>query len=380
MTNRPTPRSLTAAACALAPASLALAALAGGGWPVVGALALLSGGAGLLLRHWLLRDWETRLAEQRAEHLRFDTAINNISQGLCFFDGDKRLIVCNERYATMYGLTRELVQRGTTLAQILEHRCATGSVPAMAADEYIAWRERIAAANRRCDTVVTLRDGRVFEIHHEPMSDGGWVATHSDITEHRRVQAEIERIARSDALTALPNRLQFRERLAEALPEAAADAPLAVLSVDLDRFKAVNDTLGHPVGDLLLQAAAQRLRQCAREADLVARLGGDEFAIVQTGAPQPAAAQALAERLVAAIGVPFELNGHAVQVGASVGIAVVDAAATATDDVLKQADLALYDAKARGRGCWSVYREVLVEQARERLAWEAAAVRSPAPG
>jgi diguanylate cyclase (GGDEF)-like protein len=379
MSLRPTPRTLTGAACALAPLALLLAALAGGGWLLSGALALLSGGAGLLLRRRLLRDWEASLAEQRAEHVRFDTAINHISQGLCFFDGDKRLIVCNERYATMYGLTRELVRRGTTLAQILEHRCATGNVPAMPAEEYILWRERIAAANRRSDTVLTLRDGRVYEIHHEPMDDGGWVATHSDITEHRRVQAEIERLARSDALTLLPNRLQFRERLAEALPQAAAHAPLAVLSIDLDRFKAVNDTLGHPVGDLLLQAAAQRLRQCAREGDLVARLGGDEFAIVQAGVAQPAAAQALAERLVAAIAAPFELNGHAVLVGASVGIAVVDTATTAADGVLKQADLALYDAKASGRGCCSVYRPALAEQPPAARAGERG-VRSPAPG
>jgi diguanylate cyclase (GGDEF)-like protein len=368
--ERPTPmltrnplRTLTAALCALAPTALLIAMLGGGNVLLVGTLALLSGAAGALLRRRLLSDWEGHVEEQRAEHLRFDTAINNISQGLCFFDGQRRLIVCNDRYATMYGLTPDLVRRGTTLAQILDHRFTTGAVPAMPHDEYVAWRGRIASANQRSDTVVTLRDGRVFEIHHEPMADGGWVATHADITEQRRVQAEIERLARSDTLTALPNRLQFRERLNDALRQASAATPLAVLCIDLDRFKAVNDTLGHPVGDDLLRAAAQRLRQCVREGDLVARLGGDEFAVIQVGGPQPAAAQALAERLVRAIGAPFLLQGHSAQVGASVGIAIVSAVSTDADDVLKQADLALYDAKGRGRGCASLYRNSTVEHA-----------------
>jgi len=353
----------------MAPMSLLLVALSGSSKALfIGTLALVTGAAGLLLRRRLLRDWDASLAEQNAEHLRFETAINNISQGLCFFDGQRRLIVCNARYATMYGLTPELVRRGTTLAQILDHRFTTGAMPAMPRDEYVAWRERIAAATERSDTVVTLRDGRVFEIHHEPMPDGGWVATHADITEHRRVQAEIERLARSDVLTSLPNRRHFRERLNEALPTASATAPLAVLCVDLDRFKVVNDTLGHPVGDELLHAAAQRLRQCTREGDLVARLGGDEFAIIQTGAPQPTAALAMADRLVAAIGAPFVVHGHSLQVGASVGVAIVGDATIGADEVLKRADLALYDAKARGRACASLYCAGMVNHARERAA------------
>jgi diguanylate cyclase (GGDEF)-like protein len=317
----------------------------------------VTGASGILLWRRLLCEWDASLAEQRAEHLRFETAINNISQGLCFFDGQRRLIVCNERYATMYGLTPELVRRGTTLTQILDHRFTTGAMPAMPQDEYVSWRERVATANERSDTVVTLRDGRVFEIHHEPMPDGGWVATHADITEHRRVQARTEQLARSDALTSLPNRLHFRERLNEALRKACATAPVAVLCVDLDRFKEVNDTLGHPAGDQILQLASERLRECVREGDLVARLGGDEFAIIQTGAQQPATAQAMGDRLVAAIGAPFVLHGSSLHIGASVGIAIVGNAATAADQVLKRADLALYNAKARGRGCASLYRD-----------------------
>ena len=133
--------------------------------------------------------------------------------------------------------------------------------------------------------------------------------------------------------------------------------PVAVLCVDLDRFKEVNDTLGHPVGDQLLQLASERLRECIREGDLVARLGGDEFAIIQTGGPQPSAGQAMADRLVNAIGAPFMVDGNALQIGASVGIAIVGNATTDADEVLKRADLALYDAKARGRGCFTLYRD-----------------------
>jgi diguanylate cyclase (GGDEF)-like protein len=372
-------RTLIGIGCTLTPFTLALGAclvdlllrpLSAGEALTISAAVMLTAALGVMLRRAALEQLETMSSEQRAENLRFDTAINNISQGLCFFDGDCRLIVCNDKYATMYGLTRDKVRRGMTLREIIELRYAEGILPVMTHAAFTAWRDSIAATNKRSDTIITLSDGRVYAVHHEPMSDGGWVATHDDITEQRRAQADIERMARCDALTGLPNRLQFRERLSEALHTAGPDNPVAVLCIDLDRFKAVNDTLGHPVGDQLLRAASQRLRQVSRQPDLVARLGGDEFAIIQVGAPQPAAALALAERLVATIGEAFELTGHQVQVGASVGIALIDTTERDPDEVLKQSDLALYDAKARGRGRHSVYREAMVEQARERRTLE----------
>ncbi len=300
------------------------------------------------------------LENQRAERLRFETAIENISQGLCFFDGQQRLIVCNRRYVEMYGLSLDLTRPGTTLGQIVDHRFKAGSFPDMSTDQYLAWRRSIAVSDKASDTVSELKNGRIFAIHHEPMPDGGWVATHEDITEARRAQAQIEQMARSDSLTKLPNRMHFRERLNSALVLTAECTSVAVLYVDLDRFKAVNDTFGHPVGDQLLCAAAQRMCSCVRQTDLVARLGGDEFAIIQIGATQPLAATALANRLVQALREPFEIDGHDVQVGASVGVALAPAFAVSADigleALLKGADLALYAAKAAGRGTHRLFR------------------------
>jgi diguanylate cyclase (GGDEF)-like protein len=334
------------------------------------ACAFLGLGAHFGIRVVSLRLIDRVLSEQKAHHLRFDTAINNMSQGLCFFDGKRRLIVCNDRYAEMYGLSRDVVRPGTTLAEIVDHRFNAGSCPEMTRTEYLTWRDSIVIADKPSDTLMGLKDGRTFAIHHQPMPDGGWVATHEDITERRRTEAQIERMARHDALTGLPNRVLFRERLDEAVRSSTTGEALAVLCIDLDRFKAVNDTLGHPVGDELLRAVAQRLSECVRQTDLVARLGGDEFAIIQTGAPQPAAANALADRLVRVIAAPFDVAGYQVMVGASVGAALSPHDGLDPDELLKKADLALYNAKSEGRGVFSFFQAEMDERAQGRRALE----------
>ena len=332
--------------------------------------ALIGAAVGWGTRRNAMRLLDAMLEEQGGQTLRFHTAINNISQGLCFFDGQGRLIVCNSRYAHMYGLTDDMVRPGTRLQDIVEHRFRTGNCPEMSQDEYLAWRNAVAVSKAASDTVMTLRDGRVYAIHHQPMPDGGWVATHDDITERKRAVAQIERMAHHDALTGLPNKGVFRERLAQAVQRTRGGEPLAVLYLDLDRFKAVNDTLGHPVGDELLRATAQRLCECLRQSDMVARLGGDEFAIIQADAPQPAAANSLAERLVRVLGAPFEIDGHQIVIGASVGVAFSPEHGTDPDELLKKADLAMYDAKAAGRGAASFFNTMMDEQVRGRRALE----------
>jgi diguanylate cyclase (GGDEF)-like protein len=332
--------------------------------------ALLGLGAHFGIRVVSLRLVDKVLEEQKGQNLRFDTAINNMTQGLCFFDGNRRLIVCNDRYAEMYGLLPDLVRPGTTLSEIVDYRFKVGSVPAMTPAEYLVWRNSIAIAQSPSDTVIELRNGRTFTIHHQPMPDGGWVATHEDITDRRRTEAQIERMARHDALTGLPNRLLFREHLDEVVRSSRAGESLAVLCIDLDRFKAVNDTLGHPVGDELLRAVAQRLSSCVRQTDMVARLGGDEFAIIQTGAAQPASANALAERLVRMIAKPFDIAGYQVLVGTSVGAALSPNDGLDPDDLLKKADLALYNAKSEGRGMFSFFQAEMGDRAQGRRALE----------
>jgi diguanylate cyclase (GGDEF)-like protein len=284
------------------------------------------------------------------QNLRFDAALNNMSQGLCMFDGEQRLVVCNVPYERMYALTPELAQPGTPFGRILKHRIGVGLHAGDGTDEYVRELLKTISDGRPAAKVRELNDGRVLAIKHQPMPDGGWVSTHEDITEYRRIEARIAHMAHHDVLTELPNRLMLRERLERALENAQDGKSLAVLCLGLDRFKDINDTLGHQGGDGLLKAVAERLRRCVGEDDVVARTGGDEFAIVQVAWEQPIAATALATRVIEAIDQPIDVDGHQVVVGTSVGIAVSPNDGTDPHQLLKNADLALYRAKSEGRG------------------------------
>ncbi|MBV8913012.1 MAG: EAL domain-containing protein, partial [Acetobacteraceae bacterium] len=204
--------------------------------------------------------------------------------------------------------------------------------------------------------------GRAIEYHGRPAR----VIAVRDITERRASEAHIHRLAYHDALTGLPNRVLFRDHLERALARVSRGGNLAVLCLDLDRFKVVNDTLGHPVGDSLLRATAERLQACVRKSDLIARLGGDEFAIVQEQAAQPSEATALCRRLVEALSVPFEIDGHQIVVGASVGVMLAGPGASDPDTLLKSADLALYRAKSDGRGTWRFFEAEMDAQMQAR--------------
>ena len=198
-----------------------------------------------------------------------------------------------------------------------------------------------------------------------------WVGVFEDVDVRRQAQARIAHMAHHDALTGLPNRLLFHERVREAVARASRGHPEALLCLDLDRFKEVNDTLGHPVGDLLLCQVTERIRATVREGDTIARLGGDEFAIVQTAVAQPVGAATLAERLVDALRRPFDLDGQQVNIGTSVGIAVVSRDDDA-DRVLKNADIALYRAKEEGRGRFFFFEPAMDARMQERRRMEAA--------
>jgi diguanylate cyclase (GGDEF)-like protein/PAS domain S-box-containing protein len=192
-----------------------------------------------------------------------------------------------------------------------------------------------------------------------------------DVTESKRAQAQIAHLAHYDILTDLPNRALFKESLQAALARSERSGEgAAVLCVDLDHFKTVNDTLGHPVGDALLQAVASRLRSCVREDDSVARLGGDEFAIVQSGARLPQSASHLAARVVEIMSEPFQLNGHTVVIGASVGVALSPTDSSDPDELLKMADMALYRAKAEGRGGFHFFEKHMDERLQTRRQME----------
>jgi diguanylate cyclase (GGDEF)-like protein len=307
----------------------------------------------------------------RIRNLQFDTAINNMSQGLCFFDASHRLIVCNDRYVEMYDLQRDRVGSGTSLPEIVDMRFEAGSCPAMTREEYLHWRSNVAVSHEPTDSIVELRNGKTFKIRHRPMPDGGWVATHEDITEQRRSEVKIEYMAHHDALTDLANRVLLNERLEQALGRRIhCEELVAVHHLDLDQFKAVNDTFGHPAGDKLLKIVADRLRGIVRESDTIARMGGDEFVIVQAPITDPAAATSLAQRVIALMSEPFELDGHQAVIGASVGIAVGPGDGLRPDRLLRNADLALYRAKGDGRGTFRFFEPAMDLQMQTRRIME----------
>jgi diguanylate cyclase (GGDEF)-like protein len=310
--------------------------------------------------------------ELRTQNMRFKTALDNMCEGLCMFDADMRLVVCNERYANMYQLPPELLKAGTPHEAIIEHRVRTGILAGGKSDHAVDEKLKAlgelpaAATSSRMDE---LADGRFICVTRQPMDGGGWVATHRDVTEQRRSEATMAHMAHHDALTDLPNRVQLRDHIEQNLNYVRRGQTLAVLGLDLDNFKTINDTLGHPIGDALLRAVSERLRECVRDTDLVARTGGDEFSIVQVGVEQPGSASALAERLVATMNAPFDLGEHHVIIGTSVGIAVAPGDGADPDALLKNADLALYRAKADGRGTFRFFEAEMDTkvQARRKL-------------
>jgi len=310
------------------------------------------------------------VAQLEHQNMRFQAALANMCQGLCMFDADANLVVANDRYAEMYGLPREIIQPGTPFRRILESRIAMGAYVGSNPEKYI--RERLAAVRERVAStkIQTLSDGRVFAISHQPMSDGGWVATHQDITDQRRSEAKIAHMALHDALTDLPNRSLLNERLEQALAHVKRGDIVATHLLDLDHFKNVNDTLGHAVGDKLLQAVAGRLGALIRETDTVARMGGDEFAIVQVALEQPADAATLATRIIEAISAPYDIDGHQVTVGTSVGIAIGPNDGVDPDQLMRNADLALYRGKSEGRGIYRFFEPGMDLELKARRALE----------
>jgi diguanylate cyclase (GGDEF)-like protein/PAS domain S-box-containing protein len=316
-------------------------------WYQSAAILLLLDAAFLLTFAILLRYLVREFKRRAHSETNLATTLRNMSQGVCMFDRSQRLLVCNDRYTEMYGLAAEQTKPGVTLHTILQARVAAGQSPEDA-NSYIQRRLEEVTAPESHYVENELRDGRWVSVTHQPLQGGGWVAIHQDITERRRAEKEIAYLATHDVLTGLANRAYFMERVAEASAHWRRNAELfTVLMFDLDRFKAVNDSLGHAAGDVLLKELGQRLKSSLRETDVLARLGGGEFVILQRPEKvQHSEAIALATRIVDIVARPFNLGGQEVVIGASIGIALAPQDGAEPDELLKKADLALYRAKA----------------------------------
>ncbi|MGY3237850.1 diguanylate cyclase (GGDEF)-like protein [Bradyrhizobium sp. USDA 4472] len=294
---------------------------------------------------------ESALASQ------FDTALNNMPHGLCMFRADGRLAVMNHRFGELMQLPEDLVKRGATAVDIVSACVAAGTISVESGNQVIAEIEQARIREIVSADPDTTR-GRALAWTFQPMARGGTVVLLEDITERTNAEARISHLARYDELTALPNRVSFRDEIERLLAHSHHSERLsALLFIDLDQFKQVNDTLGHPCGDQLLCAVANRLREMLRPEDFVARFGGDEFVVYQQNINSPEDAASLARRIVERLSERYRIDNHLVEIGASVGIALTSPKGTSADTLLKNADMALYRAKADGRGTFCFFRD-----------------------
>jgi diguanylate cyclase (GGDEF)-like protein len=312
-----------------------------------------------------------REAELKGQNTRFDAAVSNMSQGLIMFDAAARMVMCNQRFFSIYRLEAEDIKPGDTLHHVLERRAANGTFSGDAG-RFIGGIRATVEAGLSNTQFVELVDGRTIAVVRQPMPGGGWVSTHEDVTERRQAEIKIAHMARHDALTDLPNRVLLRERLNEALAHVERGQRLAVLYLDLDHFKNVNDSLGHTTGDELLRVVAGRLRGCVNEGDTISRVGGDEFFVIQKGIADATDAERLASRISDAIRTPCDLHGHLVMIDASIGIALAPTDGCEANELLKNADMAMYGAKADGRGVYRFFEATMDARMKERRALELA--------
>jgi diguanylate cyclase (GGDEF)-like protein len=313
----------------------------------------------IFMRAVMAREREAALAGQ------FDTALNNMPHGLCMFRADGRLAVMNHRFSEMMNLPDHFVQREVSASDVVDACVVAGAIFAPSGKIILAEIENSEAR----DIITADPDparGRSLSWTFQPMADGGTVMLVEDITERKNAEARISHLARYDELTELPNRVNFRDEIGHLLAvQQGAEQLSALLFIDLDQFKQVNDTLGHPCGDQLLCAVSERLREMLRPEDFVARFGGDEFVVFQQNIHSTDDAAGLARRIVDRLSERYKIDNHLVEIGASVGIAMTSHGVSA-DTLLKNADMALYRAKADGRGTFCFFRDEMAQVVESR--------------
>jgi diguanylate cyclase (GGDEF)-like protein len=302
---------------------------------------------------------------------RFDTALNNMPHGLCMFDAEGRVVVMNSRLSDLLCTGDAFRKKDVTVWELL-YKCVQVGLITEYSAERIALQFETHLAERSTGHIITeTEDGRTFSFTFQPMENGGSVILVEDITERKNAEAKISHMARYDALTGLPNRTFFRDQIDKMLAITRHNGKsCAVLFIDLDQFKQVNDTLGHPCGDQLLCAVSDRLRKIIRGSDIVARFGGDEFVVFQSPIRHPREASSLARNIVKQLEEPYDIDGHRVVVGASIGIAITPNETISADNLLKNADMALYRAKADGRGTWRFFEPDMAVKAQARRSLE----------
>ena len=307
------------------------------------------------------------LAESLAEqNILFDAALNNMALGLCMFDATLRLRIANSRFAEIFRIAPDKLVPGMPIGEVMALARAFDGDPTRAAAA-----QQDLLVDSTTAVLTTLADGRLISISHRPMPNGGMVATFEDVTEQRRVEAHVRFLATHDNLTGLPNRVVFGQELKAAVELGRRDRrQCAVMFVNLDRFKIINDTLGHLAGDTLLVELAGRITQCVGAHDLVARMGGDDFVILLRDISAGDQIAKVARRILAAVVRPLTLNGHECRVTASIGASLFPSDASDEVTLTKNAEAAMYAAKEAGRNTFLLHSEEIKTQSIERLMLE----------
>jgi diguanylate cyclase (GGDEF)-like protein len=314
--------------------------------------------------HDAMHDIETR-------NVLFDTALNTMSQGLLMVDADQRIIVHNSRFIELLGIRDWADNDSVTLGALFSNIAHGEHYSAAATEKLFFWQSNLNAEGASGSCVIESDEGQSLSVVQRPMANGGFVATYEDVTERETAEKRIRFLAHHDALTQLPNRVLFRSGLESRIQGLGRNnSSLAVLYLDLDKFKDVNDTLGHPAGDALLEEVAARLRSCLRARDLVARFGGDEFAVGFVSVDAETQALRLADRIIRELSLPYDLSGKSVTIGVSIGCAIAHSRKADPDTLLKNADMALYEAKAHSRGSCRFFEPDMETRLHARLETE----------
>jgi len=301
------------------------------------------------------------------QNLLFEAALNNMAQGLCMFDPQLRLLIANRRFSEIFAIGAEKLMPGTSIGEIMAMAQSADSNP----DSAAAAQRQLLAEVPVGPVVTTLADGRIISISHRPMPNGGLVATFDDVTQQRQTEARAHFLATHDHLTGLPNRVVLSRAIGDAVENFRRSGHgFAVMFIDLDRFKLINDTLGHGAGDTLLIEVANRLKRCIRDSDVIARIGGDEFIVLLHDAANAARVTTVARNILAAVVKPLTLKGQECRVTASIGISLYPSDAQDEETLTKNADAAMYAAKEEGRNSFVFHSRTMQTQSIERLMLE----------
>ena len=305
-----------------------------------------------------------RLAEEVKRQADISSAaLDHMAQGLSMFDRNDRLVTSNRRYSEIYGVPAELLTEQTRYVEIIDYLTSNETIPGTT-EQFV--NQTRNAATRPSSTEIPLRNGRIINVQRRPLPQGGWVATHEDVTEIREAGQRIAYLAAHDVLTGLPNRATFKNALQEAASNLEMRGGFAVHTIDLDRFKELNDTLGHPIGDEILKQVADRLRRVAGGRGFITRMGGDEFAVLQLGVQHPDEAAVLASAIIESLNQSYRFDGHTMAIGASVGISLAPDHGRRADELLKRSDVALYRAKSDSRGTFCFFEPGMDSRLQDR--------------